>query len=97
MSKFCFKSLLSLGGSTGRRLVIRLDYYTSQHTKYVEGYIVFVFPSVHPSFRPCKRPVLTFYVKVLREVFLIHQEMMLAGGIRAPLGTCSSFNVAAEK
>ena len=40
------------------------------HTKYVEGYIVFVFPSVCPSFRPCVHSVLTFYVRVLREVFL---------------------------
>ena len=40
--------------------------------KYVEGYIVFVFPSVRPSFRDSVRPsiqVLTFYVKVVREVF----------------------------
>ena len=37
-----------------------------RHTKYVEGYIFFVFPSV----RPCARPVLTFYIKVLCEVFL---------------------------
>ena len=35
--------------------------------------------------------MLTFYVRVLREVFFIHQEMALAGDIRAPLGTCSSF------
>ena len=41
--------------------------------------------------RACVRPVLTFYVKVLREVFFIHQEMALPGGIHAPLGTCSSF------
>ena len=61
-----------------------------RHTKYVEGYIVFVFPSIRPSFRPGVRPVLTFYVKVLREVFFIHQEMALVVGIRAPLGTCSS-------
>ena len=43
-----------------------------------------------PGICPCIRPVFTFYVKVLREVFFIHQEMALAGGIRAPLGTCSS-------
>ena len=43
-----------------------------RHMKYVQGYIVFIFPSVCPSFwdslRPCFR-MLTFYVKVLREVF----------------------------
>ena len=61
-----------------------------RHTKYVEGYIVFVFLSVGLLVCPCVHPVLTFYVKVLREVFFIHQEMALAGGIRAPLGTCSS-------
>ena len=49
--------------------------------KYGEGYIVFIFPSIR---------LLTFYVKVLLEVFFIHQEMALAGGIRAQLGTCSS-------
>ena len=58
-------------------------------TKYVEGYIVFVFPSIRPFVRPCVRPVLTFYIKVLRDFFFIHQEMALAGGIREPLGTCS--------
>ena len=45
-----------------------------QHTKFVEGYIVFVFPSVRPSFRASVHlsiQVLTFYVKVLREVFLL--------------------------
>ena len=65
-------------------------YLYPRHTKYVEGYIVFVFPSVRLSFRPCIRLVLTFYVKVFREVIFIHQEMALARGIRAPLGTCSS-------
>ena len=34
--------------------------------------------------------MLTFYLKVLREVFIC-QEMALAGGIHAPLGICSSF------
>ena len=33
--------------------------------------------SVLPSVR---RPVLTFYVKVLREVFYVYQEMALGGG-----------------
>ena len=65
-----------------------------RHTKYVMGYIVFVFPSVRPSFCPCIRLMLTFYVKVLREVFFIHQEKVLVGGICAPLGTCSSVKIA---
>ena len=50
--------------------------------KYVKGYIVFVFPSilpfVHPSMIPCICPsvhpsiqVLTFYIKVLHEVFAL--------------------------
>ena len=43
------------------------------------------------SARSSVLPVLTFYFKVLHEVFFIHQEMVRAGGIRAPLGTCSSF------
>ena len=55
-------------------------YYTPWHMRYDEEYIV--------CMRSCIRPVLTFYV--LREVFFIHQEMALAGGIRVPLGTCSS-------
>ena len=57
------------------------------------GPLVFVFPSVRPSFRPCVRPVLTFYVKVLREVLFVHHEMALAGGSHAPLGTCSSLGL----
>ena len=44
----------------------------------------------HSSVCPSFRPVLTFYVGVLREVFFIHQEMALAWGIHAPLGICSS-------
>ena len=64
--------------------------------KYVKGYIVFVFPSFRPSFRRCIRPVLTFYIKVLLEVFFIHQEMALAGGICDPLGTCSSFKTGTD-
>ena len=58
-----------------------------RHTKYVEGYIVFVFPSVRPSVRL----VLTFYVKILREIFLYIRKWCWPGVIRAPLGTCSSF------
>ena len=63
------------------------------HMKYVEGDIVFVFPSICLSFRLCIRTVLTFCIKVLREFFFIHQEMGLAGGIRAPLGTCCSWEI----
>ena len=53
--------------------------FIPRHTKYVEGYIVFVFPSVRPSFRDSVRlsvrpsiQALTFYVKVLREVFALY-------------------------
>ena len=44
------------------------------HTKYVEEYIVFVFLSICPSFSDSVHPsiqVLTFYVKVLREIVLL--------------------------
>ena len=37
--------------------------------------------------------MLTFYVKVLREVFFIYQEMALVGGIRAQLGTFSCWRM----
>ena len=49
-----------------------------RHTKYVEGYIVFVFPSI--------RPVLTFYVKVLREVFFYTSRNGAGQGYPCPSG-----------
>ena len=59
-----------------RRFILchSLCYYTPRHTKFVEGYIVFVFLSVRPSVRssvPASVRMLTFCVKVLREVFFL--------------------------
>ena len=42
------------------------------HTKYVEGYIVFAFPSVHLSVCMLSSvQVLKFYINVLHEVFIL--------------------------
>ena len=53
--------------------------FIPRHTKYVEGYIVLVFPSVRLSFHLCVLLMLTFYVKVLREVFLYFKKWRWPG------------------
>ena len=53
-------------------LEIAISFLYPRRTKYVEEYIVFVFPSVCLSLDVSVRPsiqVLTFYVKILHEVF----------------------------
>ena len=74
------------------RPIIHFQIIIPRHTKYVEGvysFLLSVRSFNHPSIQPCVRPVITFYVKVLREVFYASRNG--AGrGIRAPLGTCSS-------
>ena len=64
----------------------KMGYLYPRHTKYLEGYIVFVFPSIPPSFRPCVCLVLTFYVKVLHEVFFYTSRNGAGRGYLCPTG-----------